>query len=194
MAKRKVQLSGRANGVAVVETDATIGATVGVDVFNRDGTLFDPAASADAAVATATGTVSPTAGQTPPQVGANSITLAMMAKLAAGSFILNNTGSPATPIAGSAAQARALLGVNPTADTVLPSAITPGASPYTYQNTAANEADVLVTGGTVSLIEFTRDNATFYGVGFIAGAVRLSPADRVRVTYTVAPTMTLIPR
>jgi hypothetical protein len=77
---------------------------------------------------------------------------------------------------------------------ILPSSITPGASPYTYQNTLGYPADVIVNGGTVSAIAFSRDNATFYTAGAIGGIFPLSPYDYLRVTYTVAPTMTLIPR
>jgi len=77
---------------------------------------------------------------------------------------------------------------------ILPSGITPGASPYTYQNTLGYPADVIVNGGTVSAIAFSRDNATFYTAGAIGGIFPLSPYDYLRVTYTVAPTMTLIPR
>jgi len=67
-----------------------------------------------------------------------------------------------------------------------------GASPFTYQNAAVYQEDILITGGTVSLVEFTRDNATWYAR--TGDTVSLSPSDRVRVTYTVAPTMTKIPR
>ena len=77
---------------------------------------------------------------------------------------------------------------------VLPSNITVSTSPFTYQNTTGYDGDVIISGGTVSNIEFTRDNTTFYTVGFIEGVLRLSPSDRVRVTYTVAPTMTYVPR
>ena len=77
---------------------------------------------------------------------------------------------------------------------VAPSNIIVTASPMTYQNTTGYEADVILSGGTISSIEFTRNNITFYTVGFIEGVLRLSPSDRVRVTYTVAPTMTLVPR
>jgi len=76
----------------------------------------------------------------------------------------------------------------------LPSAITVTASPFTYQNTSAYPVDVIVSGGGVSALEFTRDNATFYDTGSYYGMFTLSPNDRLRVTYTVAPTMTLIPR
>ena len=81
-----------------------------------------------------------------------------------------------------------------TNSTVAPSDITVTASPFTYQNTTAFNGDVIISGGTVSDIEFTRDSTTFYTVGFIEGVLRLSPSDRVRVTYTVAPTMTYVPR
>jgi hypothetical protein len=72
--------------------------------------------------------------------------------------------------------------------------ITVTASPFTYQNTAAFDGDVIVNGGTASNIEFSRDGATFYSTGMVAGIVRLSPNDRLRVTYTVAPTLTYVPR
>lgn len=77
---------------------------------------------------------------------------------------------------------------------ILPSNIAVGASPYTHQNTNTYPADVIVSGGTVSAIAFSRDNATFYTVGLTSGMFALSPYDFLRVTYTVAPTMTLVPR
>lgn len=80
------------------------------------------------------------------------------------------------------------------ARSILPSGITPGASPYTYQNTNTYPADVIVNGGTVSAVAFSRDNATFYTVGQTNGVFALSPYDFLRVTYTLVPTMTLVPR
>lgn len=77
---------------------------------------------------------------------------------------------------------------------ILPSGITVGASPFLYQNANSYDLDVITLGGTVSLIEFTRDNVTFYPVGFVSGILRLSPSDRIRVTYSVAPTLTGVPR
>lgn len=76
----------------------------------------------------------------------------------------------------------------------LPSAIAVGASPFTYQNASAYPVDVLVSGGGVTALAFTRDNATFYDTGSYYGMFTLSPNDRLRVTYVAAPTMTLIPR
>ena len=69
-----------------------------------------------------------------------------------------------------------------------------GASPYTYTNANAYVEDILVAVGTVSLIEFSRDGVTWYATGMIAGLARLSPGDRIKVTYTLAPTITRVPR
>ena len=77
---------------------------------------------------------------------------------------------------------------------LLPSGVTPGASPYTYQNTSGRPGDMIVSGGTVSAIDFSRNNATFYSVGGVSGVFPLSAYDFLRVTYIVAPTMTFIPR
>lgn len=79
--------------------------------------------------------------------------------------------------------------------TTLPSAIVVGASPFVYQNpSAVSNADVIVSGGTVTDISFSRDNVTYYTTGLIAGMVRLSPSDYVKLTYAVLPTATLVPR
>jgi hypothetical protein len=66
-----------------------------------------------------------------------------------------------------------------------------GASPFSY--TAAAIGAVLVSGGTVSALELGR-NGAFTNVGAVAGAVPVSEGDIVRVTYTVAPTMTFVRR
>lgn len=68
---------------------------------------------------------------------------------------------------------------------------TPGASPDTYS--AAKRGSMIVDGGTVTTIEFSRDGTTFYDVGVVAGPIPLSAADQLRVTYAVAPTMTFVP-
>ena len=72
---------------------------------------------------------------------------------------------------------------------------TVGASPYTYQNTGDFDIDAVVTGGTVSVVAFSRDGTTFTTVASASPAwIRLNPGDYVRVTYAVLPTLTLIPR
>ena len=73
------------------------------------------------------------------------------------------------------------------------SSIAPGPSPYTYQNTGDFTVDAIVTGGTVSAVEFSRDGTTFFAAS--AGTqISLNPGDSLRVTYAVAPSITLIPR
>ena len=110
---------------------------------------------------------------------------------------------PADPTAALTAQQTALdaLAVEPALYlgeppgwALLPRAAVVGASPFLIQNTTDRDVDIIVTGGTVSAIDFSRDNATFYAVGQAAGMFRLSPFDYLRVTYSVAPTMTLVPR
>ncbi len=75
-----------------------------------------------------------------------------------------------------------------------PATITVTSSPFTYQNTTSSPADVFVSGGGVSLLEFSRDGVAWYNTGSFYGAVLLSPNDRLRATYTAAPSMTLVPR
>ena len=77
---------------------------------------------------------------------------------------------------------------------ILPSTIAVGASPFSYQNTTGYDADILVDIGTVSSIAFSRDNITYYQTGMVTGIIHLSPNDWIKVAYTIAPTITLIPR
>lgn len=69
--------------------------------------------------------------------------------------------------------------------------VTVGASPFTYS--ASVKGSVIVSGGTVSAIAFSRDGTTFYTTGQTAGMFTLNARDRLRVTYTVLPTMTFVP-
>ena len=85
-----------------------------------------------------------------------------------------------------------LLGRNPTT-TVANQAV--GASPYTYQNTGDFDITAVVSGGTVSAVAFSRDGTSYFTISSATNAsVLLNPGDYVRVTYTVLPTLTLIPR
>lgn len=70
------------------------------------------------------------------------------------------------------------------------SAVTPGASPYTYQ--ALYPGWVVVSGGTVSAIALGR--TAFYGTGLTAGVFPLARLDQIKVTYTGTPTMTFFPQ
>ena len=75
-----------------------------------------------------------------------------------------------------------------------PSEIYVGASPFTYINNTGYPADVIVSGGGVSLLEFSRNGVTFFSTGSFYGMFTLSPYDRLRVTYQTPPQMTLVPR
>jgi 6-phosphogluconate dehydrogenase (decarboxylating) len=46
----------------------------------------------------------------------------------------------------------------------------------------------------VSLIEFSRNGTTFFPVGTSGGMFSVTQGDYLRVTYTAAPTLTLVPR
>lgn len=77
-------------------------------------------------------------------------------------------------------------------------AVTPGASPYTF--TANRDGILIVSNGTsltydtyVSQIEYLRKGAAT-AISVTAGLFPLLVGDGIRITYTVAPTVTFIPR
>lgn len=72
------------------------------------------------------------------------------------------------------------------------SALTLTGSPFVYTNQTGGKVEVLHQGGTVSKIEHGRSGA-FVDVGVTSGPLLLAPLDQVRVTYSVAPTMTVVP-
>lgn len=69
--------------------------------------------------------------------------------------------------------------------------VTVGASPYDY--VAASEGMLFVSGGGVSSMSFSRDGSTFYPTGSFYGAFPLRKGDTMRITYSVAPTVTFVP-
>ena len=71
------------------------------------------------------------------------------------------------------------------------SGVVVGASPFAY--VAPVRGSVIVSGGTVSLIRFSRDGSSFYDVGATSGMFPLNAADRLEITYSVAPTVTFVP-
>ena len=73
----------------------------------------------------------------------------------------------------------------------LPAAVSLGASPATW--TASKPGTLIVSGGTVSLVEIGR-GASFVVAGLIGGMIPVSAGDQVRVTYLVAPTVTFLGR
>ncbi len=74
-----------------------------------------------------------------------------------------------------------------------PSAIPVGSSPFTYQNRDCCLEDLIIQGGSVTRIEYSRDGATWYDIEATAGSTRLAPGDYLKVTYSTPPTITKIP-
>jgi hypothetical protein len=71
---------------------------------------------------------------------------------------------------------------------------TVGSSPFTYQNTTNLRQQIVLTGGTVSAVQFSRDNSNFYTLTATSGVpVTLLSKDFLKITHTGAPTMTVIP-
>ena len=70
-------------------------------------------------------------------------------------------------------------------------AITVTASPFVYQ--AVLRGQLLITGGTVSAVAFSRDGTTWYNAGITAGFVQVDARDLVRITYSVLPTVIFVP-
>lgn len=66
-----------------------------------------------------------------------------------------------------------------------------GASPYTYS--ALRRGSLIVSGGTVSLIEFSRDGTNFYDVGQTSGMFALNATDLLRITHAGAPDLVFVP-
>ena len=68
--------------------------------------------------------------------------------------------------------------------------LTAGASPYDLINPGYLPLRYQISGGTVSAITYSRDGVTFDSVGSaVSGQFDLNPGDRLRITYTVAPTI-----
>ena len=72
------------------------------------------------------------------------------------------------------------------------STIAIGTSPFTYQ--AQQKGFVIVRGGTVTLIQFTRDQITNVNTGVTSGCIPLSQGDSVIVTFSAPPNMTFVPQ
>lgn len=65
-------------------------------------------------------------------------------------------------------------------------------SPYIYS--ATRRGTVIVNGGTVSNVSFSRDGGTtYYTVGTTAGMFPVNASDLLKVTYSAPPTVTFVP-
>lgn len=70
-------------------------------------------------------------------------------------------------------------------------AISVTASPFSF--TAPVKGFVIVSGGTVSAIMFSRSAGVFYLTGQTSGTFTLAQNDVLKVTYSGKPTMTFVP-
>jgi len=69
--------------------------------------------------------------------------------------------------------------------------VTIGTSPAVYVAVIRGQAHI--GGGNVSSVEFSRDGSNWYDTGIVEGFVEMDRADSLRITYTVAPTVTFFP-
>lgn len=97
------------------------------------------------------------------------------------------------PISSSAPDVLVTAPVSDSAWTQAPSAITVGASPFSYK--ATSRQAVHLTGGTVSSLSYVRGSSTLtLSVASGGQLVEMNAGDALTVTYSDAPTMTVIPR
>lgn len=75
--------------------------------------------------------------------------------------------------------------------TAAPVAITPTGSPFTFANPTSGPIVVIVSGGTVTAINLVVDGVD-YLVGQVAGLFVVRAGASLKVTYSVAPTMTYV--
>lgn len=69
--------------------------------------------------------------------------------------------------------------------------ITPSGSPFTF--TAPRGGFVIVQGGTVGSVQFSRTPNVFYFTGEISGVFPVGQLDQLKITYSVVPNMTFVP-
>lgn len=67
------------------------------------------------------------------------------------------------------------------------STVAASASPFVYQ--AATRGQLIVSGGTVSVIALSRDGTNYYTTGETSGVFPMSFGDRIKITYSVVPTV-----
>jgi hypothetical protein len=72
------------------------------------------------------------------------------------------------------------------------SVVTVGVTPFTYA--APLGGTVIINGGTVSQVKFSRDGASFYVTGQAQGMFPVSQGDLLVISYSVPPTVTFVPR
>ena len=112
----------------------------------------------------------------------------------AGLLSRNNTlddGSGNATFTTSGAGIVSVNGIKTTAGAA--TAVTVGASPYTYTNSSASNQQVFIQGGTVSAISFNPNGGTGIALsGLTDNVITMRPNDTLTITYTAAPTVNTI--
>jgi hypothetical protein len=74
--------------------------------------------------------------------------------------------------------------------------VTAGASPYTWINETTVDVRVVVSGGTVSAIDFSYDSGGTFQAGKLTGIsfFDLRPGEAIKITHTAAPALFVFPR
>lgn len=68
-----------------------------------------------------------------------------------------------------------------------------GASPFIFTNPENVPINLMISGGTVTTIEFSVDGTVFDLFGLLGGQLHMNPGHSCRVTYVLAPTMVYYP-
>lgn len=66
------------------------------------------------------------------------------------------------------------------------------ASPFTYS--AAQRGFLIVNGGTVSMVQWSRDGKTNYVTGQTQGCFPLSSGDALVIVFSATPTLVFVPQ
>jgi hypothetical protein len=71
-------------------------------------------------------------------------------------------------------------------------AVTVSSAPFTF--VAPQKGFLIVNGGTVQLIQFSRSGTVNYTTGQTSGVFPLSSGDSLIIRWSVAPTVTFVPQ
>lgn len=77
---------------------------------------------------------------------------------------------------------------------IQPSVLEVLTSPFEYTNNNSYPVDIMISGGGVTKLEFTRNGVEYYNTGSYYGMFGLSPGDQLRMSFFTAPVTILIPR
>ncbi len=70
---------------------------------------------------------------------------------------------------------------------IAPFQLTISSNPFTWQNTTGRLCLVVINGGVVNAISYSRNNVQFDVLGILAGCNVVGLLDRLRIAYTVTP-------